>query len=150
MVDVQELAASYGSTISQAGVVFIDYLQETFPERTILWKDCHEWTKDLSKSKTGLEVASLQEGWPPHDTWVMICQPTLSFKRRYNRKWVIRRIKDPTWVEDMRRFSNEHRRGTELHFPTGTLRIVDVTRGTMGGRQGGYNDEYLVRFDPCA
>jgi len=150
MIDVHSLVASYGSIISEAGVVFIQYLHQTFPDRTILWKECHEWTKDLDKTKVGLLVSTLEEGWHPHDTWVTIYQPTLAFKRRYNRKWVKRSIKDPSWLEDIQRFSCEHRRGTELCLPTGTLRIVDVTRTTYGGRRDGYNDEYLVRFESCA
>lgn len=157
MSDIQALAASYGSTISQAGVIFIERLQNTFPERTILWKECHEWTKGLEKTKVGLRVFAIEEGWTPYDTWVTIQQPTLAFKlrRRVSRvpikyEWVKRSIKDPTWLEDVRRFSSEHRRGTEFHLSNGILRIVDVTRTGGGGRQGGFNDSYLVRFDPCA
>jgi hypothetical protein len=151
MSDITALAASYGRLISEAGVVFIEYLKAQLPDRTILLSpECHEWTKDLEKTKIGLEVSTLEEGWSPHDTWVTIYQPTLAFKHRYNRKWVKRSIKDPSWLEDMRHFSREHRRGTELHLPTGILRIVDVTRTTYGGRRDGYNDEYLVRFEPCA
>lgn len=132
---------------------FLGELQPYFsPERKVLeFPNLWEFTDDPLRTKAGL-IISLRDETSDTAT-IVVGKSSLTlrwepkFRRVYHQlKYNTKGIKDPTWEEEARLFSQAHRRGFTCTQNGLMLKILDVDRSGHHARKHGYNDTYVVRF----